>query len=358
MSTDDLLLRPATVEDAPAMGDIHVDSRNANVGSIPPMVHSREDTHGWVRGRLAADSSGWVAERAGRPVGYLVVTGNWVDDLYLAPGETGQGIGTALLDVAKAERPDGFFLWAFVSNEGARRFYRRHGLVELEQTDGSSNEEKAPDVRMAWPGHDPVGFLRRCIDDVDDELGDLLARRAALTRAVQAYKDGRTRDPQREQDIVRRLAARVPELGEERLTRIMHAIITESLDAVGRGTTEQEVVAAATERAVALASGDAVALAELLHPRFSWTSHRGEAFDRSAYLDNNTGGRTVWDRQELGDPEVVVVGDVAVLRAVVTDVVAGDAGSEMFRMPVTQVWVRGVEGWQCLAGHAGPIDEG
>jgi hypothetical protein len=29
------------------------------------------------------------------------------------------------------------------------------------------------------------------------------------------------------------MAARAPELGEERLTRIVHAIITESLDAAG-----------------------------------------------------------------------------------------------------------------------------
>lgn len=233
MRTDELLIRPATLDDAPAMADVHVDCREANVGSIPPMVHDRETTHRWMLGRLEGDSDGWVAERSGRVVGYQVITGHWLDDLYLAPGETGQGVGAALLDVAKAQRPQGLCLWVFESNDGARRFYRSHGLVELERTDGSSNEERAPDIRMVWPGADPLEFLRGLIDDVDDQLGDLLARRFALTRAVQGFKSAGTRDPDRESEIVRRLSRRVPELGERRLTTIMHAIITESLDAAG-----------------------------------------------------------------------------------------------------------------------------
>jgi chorismate mutase len=150
----------------------------------------------------------------------------------VAPGLTGHGVGAALLDVAKAQRGDGFCLWVFETNDAARRFYRRHGLVELERTDGSTNEERVPDVRMAWPGRDPLGFLRRLIDEVDDQVGDLLARRVALTRAVQAHKPDRTRDPEREREIARRLARRAPELGEDRVARIVHTVITESLDAV------------------------------------------------------------------------------------------------------------------------------
>ena len=100
------------------MADVHVDCRLANVGSMPAMVHSRETTHRWMRGRLEGDSTGWVAERDGRLVGYLVLTGEWLDDLFLAPGETGHGVGAALLDVAKAERPEGFCLWVFESNSG------------------------------------------------------------------------------------------------------------------------------------------------------------------------------------------------------------------------------------------------
>lgn len=232
MSTE-LTLRPATVDDAAVMADLHVDCREANVPSMPPMVHDRATTRRWMRGRLEGTSSGWVAEEDGVAVGYAVLTGDWLDDLFLAPAATGRGVGAALLDVVKAERPDGFCLWVFESNAGARRFYARHGLVELETTDGHANEEGAPDVRLAWPGRDPVSFFRRRIDEVDDELGDLLARRAALTRATQPHKTDPTRDPDRERDIVARLARRAPSLGEERIARIVHAVITESLGAAG-----------------------------------------------------------------------------------------------------------------------------
>ena len=116
-----------------------------------------------------------------------------------------------------------------------------------------------------------------------------------------------------------------------------------------------EVLAAAEARARALADGDAAALTALLHPDFHWTTHTGQRLDRTSYVDRNTDGRTRWRSQTLLDPEVVVVGDTAVLRTVVDDVVrAGDDGTARFRMPMTQVWVDTGRGWQCLAGHAGP----
>jgi ketosteroid isomerase-like protein len=117
----------------------------------------------------------------------------------------------------------------------------------------------------------------------------------------------------------------------------------------------QQVIRAAEERAAALAEGDAERLSGLLHEDFRWTSHVGETYDRQEYVRRNTEGHTRWTSQVLRRPEVVVVGDTAVLRAEVTDVVlsAADA-SETFRMPMTQVWVRCGGDWKCLAGHAGP----
>ena len=120
----------------------------------------------------------------------------------------------------------------FESNAPARSFYARRGLVELERTDGSGNEEKSPDVKMAWPGQAPVAFFRGLIDEVDDSLADLLARRVALTRVVQDVKGTRERDPAREREIAERMSRAAPELGADRLARIVHAVISESLDAV------------------------------------------------------------------------------------------------------------------------------
>lgn len=94
----------------------------------------------------------WVAESGTTLQGFALLTPTWLDHLYVAPGRTGQGVGSALLGLAQALRPSGLGLWAFESNAGARRFYARHGFVEVERTDGSDNEERAPDVRMEWPG--------------------------------------------------------------------------------------------------------------------------------------------------------------------------------------------------------------
>lgn len=94
---------------------------------------------------------------------------------------------------------------------------------------------------------------------------------------------------------------------------------------------------------------------KLLHAQFRWTTHLGQAFDRSEYIRRNTEGATVWRSQTLSATQVVVVGATAVLYAEVNDVVLSDEDEpQTFRMPMTQVWVCLDGGWKCLAGHAGP----
>jgi ketosteroid isomerase-like protein len=115
-----------------------------------------------------------------------------------------------------------------------------------------------------------------------------------------------------------------------------------------------DVIRAATARATALADVDREGLEARLHEDFRWTSHLGETYGREEYVRRNTQGHTVWRSQGLGNPEVVVAGDTAVLLAEVTDVIVRDGEDLTFRMRVTQVWVRGDDGWLCLAGHAGP----
>jgi chorismate mutase/GNAT superfamily N-acetyltransferase len=228
----DLTLRPATEADAEAVTAVHLAARRE--AAMPPGTHTDAEVGGWLASRIEQDEV-WVAEHGGAVVGYARFTATWLDDLYVAPHAARQGVGSALLDLVKAQRPDGFCLWVFEMNVPARAFYARHGLVELESTDGSANEEHAPDVRMAWPGGNPLVFLRALIDEVDDQLGDLLARRTALTAAVQEIKHDLTRDLVREREIAEAMALRAPALGTERLSRIVHTIITESLDAAGGG---------------------------------------------------------------------------------------------------------------------------
>jgi chorismate mutase len=48
---------------------------------------------------------------------------------------------------------------------------------------------------------------------------------------VQGFKTDHARDPAREREIAEAMARRAPALGAERLARIVHTVITESLDA-------------------------------------------------------------------------------------------------------------------------------
>ena len=234
MSTD-ASVRIAADADLPAVAEVYLAARD--VAAMPPGIHPPDDVRAWVGTWDLTSRDVWVAESGGTIVGFANLTPTWLDGLYVAPGAQRAGIGSTLVDLAKSVRPDGFGLWVFEVNQPARGFYRRHGFVELERTDGSANEEHAPDVKMVWPGADPLAYFRSLIDDADLVLGDVLARRAALTRVVQDHKRAvsavadPSRDQAREQEIVERVAAIVPELGAERVARIMHAIISESLDA-------------------------------------------------------------------------------------------------------------------------------
>lgn len=115
---------------------------------------------------------------------------------------------------------------------------------------------------------------------------------------------------------------------------------------------EREVTAAASRRGAALAAADAATLRELMHPDLQWTTFLGEVLDCEDYIAGNIGGDLRWRAQRLDDVKVVVVGDTAVLTALVTDEVTRNDQDLSFRLRLTQTWVRTPEGWRCLSGHA------
>ena len=145
-------IRRGGAHDARAAADLYLRAREAalHAGSMPAGVHDDDDVRGYFASHIVEACELWVAEQDGALAGILVLDGAVVDQLYVEPGLTGRGIGSALLAVAKRERPQGLRLWAFQSNTGARRFYERHGFLEVRRTDGRENEERAPDVLYAY----------------------------------------------------------------------------------------------------------------------------------------------------------------------------------------------------------------
>lgn len=150
-------IRRARRDEAADVAAVYLASRRANEPDIPPMIHTDEETHGWLTAQLdgrigSPDLVVWVTTAAPEAAitAMMITDGDWLEHLYVAPGQTGRRLGTMLVDHAKALSPGRLQLWTFESNLRARRFYERHGFVEAERTDGRDNEERAPDVRYVW----------------------------------------------------------------------------------------------------------------------------------------------------------------------------------------------------------------
>jgi ribosomal protein S18 acetylase RimI-like enzyme len=141
-------VRRAQVGDAGAIADVFLAAR-ATMRYLPEL-HSEDETRAFIRG-VVDNSEAFVAIRDDRVVGFLCVRDHWLEHLYVHPDCFNKRVGTQLLEHAKVARPAGFQLWVFQDNDGARRFYERHGCRVARLTDGHDNEENLPDALYVWP---------------------------------------------------------------------------------------------------------------------------------------------------------------------------------------------------------------
>jgi putative acetyltransferase len=85
----------------------------------------------------------------GELLGFVSCRPGWIEHLYVAPKYWRRGLGTQLMRAV--QKPESSIqLWTFQRNKVARSVYTAMGFQEAELTDGSGNEEREPDVRMAW----------------------------------------------------------------------------------------------------------------------------------------------------------------------------------------------------------------
>ena len=146
MSVATRALRPAAPLDAGAAGAILHGFAHATPWMPCLMSGAEAVAH---CGRMI--ERGWVtvAEEGGAVQGFLAREGQFIHALYVAKGATGRGVGRALLDRAKAERP-ALSLRTFAANGAALRFYRRAGFRRVAAGDGRDNDEGLPDLRLDW----------------------------------------------------------------------------------------------------------------------------------------------------------------------------------------------------------------
>ncbi len=141
-----LTLRPAAPLDAGRVGTILDDFTDETAWM--PRIHTRAETISFAGTMI---DRGWVtvAETDGAVNGFLAQDADWINSLFVDRSARRIGMGRALLAEAQ-EASDTLQLWTFQANHDAQAFYRAHGFVEAERTDGATNDEKLPDIRMTW----------------------------------------------------------------------------------------------------------------------------------------------------------------------------------------------------------------
>jgi len=142
-----------TLEDFGTVAGVWEDSKKAAFWFLPDEQAATfdENKRGLLRIWVKCDL--WVAEANGHIVGFLGISGNYVDSLFIHPEVLRVGFGTLLLDYAKGLSPEGLILDVYEKNEPARGFYESQGF-EAVKSDVTPPPENEPFLEYQWQPED------------------------------------------------------------------------------------------------------------------------------------------------------------------------------------------------------------
>ena len=116
--------------------------------------HTLENDEDYFRDAVLPVADVWVAHKGGILLGFMALEGDLIDLLFVAVDAQGQGVGTALMNMAKELFPNRLRAYTFQRNETARSFFAVQGFAEI-GFGVSPPPEDEPDVELLWlPGSD------------------------------------------------------------------------------------------------------------------------------------------------------------------------------------------------------------
>jgi ribosomal protein S18 acetylase RimI-like enzyme len=113
-----------------------------------PVPNPLDDHRRYFDDQVLTETSVQLALRDGALVAFVAFTSEAVMQLYVHVDHLGQGIGTRLLDHAKTASGGRLWLYTFVTNTNAQRFYERHGFEVVER--GFEPVMQLGDLRYEW----------------------------------------------------------------------------------------------------------------------------------------------------------------------------------------------------------------
>ncbi len=113
-----------------------------------PGPNSVADHRRFLEEQILTGTQVYMALRDGALLGFGAFTPDAVVQLYVHVDHLGQGIGSQLLELAKANSSGKLWLYTFVTNQVAQRFYARHGFDIVER--GFEPVMQLGDLRYEW----------------------------------------------------------------------------------------------------------------------------------------------------------------------------------------------------------------
>lgn len=103
----------------------------------------------YFRSHVLRENEVWVVEVDRRPVAFMAMKNDFIDQLYIHPDHQRHGIGQALLDFARQRSGEHIWLYTLQVNVNARAFYEKNGFI-AEKFGISPPPELEPDVEYHW----------------------------------------------------------------------------------------------------------------------------------------------------------------------------------------------------------------